>query len=117
MTATTKASDLNLLLGKVFDEARSGLRAELEKKGRSADYESLKHDFIFHMTDWAEDLARFHAMREAPEVWPTEQATTFLVGFLYHVIPHLNAAGRLLVDEVRDTFADDDTARMLEQLK
>ena len=34
-----------------------------------------------------------------------EKATTFLVGFLYHAVPHLKAAGRLLLDDVPDPCA------------
>src|SRR4051812_26825235 len=112
-----KTSDLDLLLTRVFDDARSDLRTELEKKGRREEYDKLKHDFIFHMTDWMGDLNRLHALEQVPEVWKTEKAKTFLMGFLYHVIPHINAAGRLLLDEVRDPFADDETARLLAELK
>jgi hypothetical protein len=104
------------LLAKVFDDAREDLRDELEKEGRLGDYEKIKRDFVFHMTDWADDLRRLHAMADAPDVWQTEEATRFLIGFLYHVVPHLNAAGRLLLDKLPDTFARDETAKLLAEV-
>ena len=30
---------------------------------------------------------------------------TVIIGALYHVIPHLNAAGRILLEEIPDAFA------------
>lgn len=112
-----KASDLDLLLAKVFDDLRSDLRKELGDRGRMDDYEKLKNDFIFHVSDWLEDLKRLHALEEAPDAWKAAHAAKFLVGFLYHVIPHLKAAGRLLLDEVPDPFAEDESARLLEKLR
>jgi hypothetical protein len=109
-----KTTTLDLLLNQVFDDARSDLHDELTKKDRIGDYEKLKRDFVFHMTDWMDDLRRLYALEQVPDVWETERATEFLIGFLYHAIPHLNAAGRLLLDEIPDPFARDESARLLE---
>jgi hypothetical protein len=110
-------ADLRDLLGQVFDQAQSGLRSELAEQGRAEDYDRIRHDFVFHMTDWLDDLTKYHAMAEAPEVWKIDRATTFVIGFLYHVVPHLNAAGRLLLDEIADTFAGDESDRVMQQLR
>jgi hypothetical protein len=99
---TPPTSALEHLLGQVFDECREGLREELDPK----EYTRRRQDFIFHMTDWRSDLQGLARLYECPEGRDADSASTFLVGLLYHVIPHLAAAGRLLLDEVPDPFAD-----------
>jgi hypothetical protein len=94
-------SSIEQLLGQIFDGAREGERGTLDP----AEYERRRHDFIFHMTDWSDDLERLADLFKHPEQQEEESASVFLIGFLYHVIPHLNAAGRLLLDEVGDPFA------------
>jgi hypothetical protein len=91
------------LLGKIFDDSRSGERKVLGAE----EYNRRRHDFIFHMTDWLNDLHRLTALYKNPAKQDPDDAGTEVIGFLYHVIPHLNAAGRLLLDEVGDPFADD----------
>jgi hypothetical protein len=88
-------------MGKIFDRAQVGLREELG----AAEYRRRRQDFIFHMLDWKSDLGRMAALLEDPGKVSSKEATTFVIGFLYHVIPHLNAAGNLLLDEVPDPFA------------
>jgi hypothetical protein len=87
-------------LESVFDEMREGEKKELT----AAEYEQRRYDFAFHMTDWLNDLDTLVKVYRAPEHVDRKIAREFLVGFLYHVIPHLNAAGRLLLDEVSDPF-------------
>jgi hypothetical protein len=70
---------------------------------RAANAEA-RRDFVFHMTDWLDDLDRLQAIYHHPEQWDREEAGREIAGFLYHVIPHLKAAGRLLLDEVPDAF-------------
>jgi hypothetical protein len=57
------------------------------------------------MLDWESDLRRMVALVDEPGKVSSKEATTFIIGFLYHVIPHLNAAGNLLLDKVPDPFA------------
>lgn len=97
-----RSKKLESLLGKVFDSCREGLSEELSP----ADYAERRHDFVFHMTDWLSDLAGYADLVQHPENSKKADATHFLIGFLYHVIPHLNAAGRLLLDEIPDPFAN-----------
>jgi hypothetical protein len=94
-------SKLEHLLGQVFDGAREGDRETLDAE----EYERRRHDFVFHMTDWRDDLERLADLFRHPEQQDEESASVFLIGFLYHVIPHLNAAGRLLLDEIGDPFS------------
>lgn len=92
---------LQQLLNKVFAAASSW--SDL-RKSDPARYKELRHDFVFHMTDWLRDLEKIHDLYEHPEKHDPDEAYTFIIGFLYHVIPHLNAAGRLLLDEVSSPF-------------
>lgn len=97
------------ILGRVFD----AMRAEDRDVLTESEYARLKFDFTFHMTDWLDDLKRMHALQEAPDVWTQKKATPFVVGFLYHVIPHLKAAGRILLGEIGDAFEGDETDQIL----
>jgi hypothetical protein len=90
-----------VLFEKIFDECREGLRAELSP----AEYEQQRHDFAFHMTDWLGDLNTLNELYTHPEKADLHKATISIIGLLYHVIPHLNAAGRLLLDTIPDAFA------------
>jgi hypothetical protein len=70
------------------------------------EYERRRHDFVFHMTDWLTDLREYADIVRHPEEYKKDAAAEMIIGFLYHVVPHLNAAGRLLLDEIKDPFAD-----------
>jgi hypothetical protein len=93
---------LKMLLAKVFDDLREGLR----KEERATTYAELRQDFVFHMTDWLNDLSKLYEMYQHPEKVRLDDASLGVMGFLYHVIPHLSAAGRLLLDEIPDAFED-----------
>ena len=89
------------LMAKIFEDHREDVRKELGP----AEFERQRYDFAFHMADWASDLERMADLLRDPDRMDLEEASTFVIGFLYHVVPHLNAAGRLLLDEIRDPFA------------
>jgi len=93
---------LKKLLGRVFDDAREGLRDTMDRKT----YEDLRWEFVFHMTDWLQDLAELNEIYEHPTKIKVNDATLRIIGFLYHVISHLKTAGRLLLDEISDPFED-----------
>ena len=93
-------SQLEQLLSRVFEGAREGLREDLDPD----EYEKRKHDFIFHMTDWKDDLGQLAALFHRPDLRDEEAASALLIGFLYHAVPHLNAAARLLLDDIGDPF-------------
>lgn len=100
----SETAQLEELLGRVFDEAREGLRAELPPD----EYERRRHDFIFHMMDWKDDLEQLAELFKHPDRLDADAASTFLIGLLYHVVPHINAAGRLMLDRIDDPFAESD---------
>jgi hypothetical protein len=100
-------SKVEQLLGRVFDGARESLREELDAQ----EYERRKHDFVFHMTDWLGDLEQLTDLFNQPDQQDEESASAHVIRFLYHVIPHLNAAGRLLLDEVGDPFSQPESRK------
>jgi len=90
------------LLEKVYDSFQEEQRDELPAE----EYDRRRFDFAFHMTDWLSDLKGYSKLVEEPGSFKTDDATHFLIGFLYHVVPHLNAAGRLLLDRIPDPFVE-----------
>jgi hypothetical protein len=83
------------LLGQVYDRLQS-----IDDKAANTE---ARRQFVFHMTDWLDDLERLAKLYEEGELRKDKAAQT-VAGFLYHVIPHLNAAGRLLLDNIPDPF-------------
>lgn len=86
------------LLGQVYDIMQSNSN-ELE-------HTAARKQFVFHMTDWLDDLEILSKVYIENELATDDVAKT-VAGFLYHVIPHLNAAGRLLLDHIPDAFTED----------
>jgi len=91
-----KKLTLEELLGHTFDNYRTVEDA--------AEHSHGKADFIFHMTDWISDLEALAALYQEPNNLDREAAHQVIFGFLIHALPHLNAAGRLLLDEIGDPF-------------
>ncbi len=96
---------LRKLLEEIFDGCREGLRKEVG----DAEYQRRRYDFVFHMTDWLRDLKELNELYEHPEKADPDKACCEVIGILYHVIPHLSAAGRLLLDEIPNPFAEPQT--------
>jgi hypothetical protein len=101
-TVMTPDPKLLRLLEAAYDSFQEEQRDELTAE----EYERRRFDFAFHMTDWLSDLKGYSKLVEDPGSQKTDDATHFLIGFLYHVVPHLNAAGRLLLDRIPDPFAE-----------
>ncbi len=95
---TLPSKDLRKLLGSIYHRYQ-----KLDDPKANA---IAKRDFIFHMTDWLDDLRRLSAIYEHPSKFDRQTAGDVVAGFLYHVIPHLKAAGRLLLDQIPDAFED-----------
>jgi hypothetical protein len=68
-----------------------------------------RRDFVFHMTDWLEDLERLVALYREPGQTMKEAAGDVVYGFLIHAVPHLMEAGRLLEGRpIRNPFLTTD---------
>jgi hypothetical protein len=76
----------------------------LQRVPGKARNEACRRDFVFHMTDWLADLDRITELYHHPEKFDKDEASRLVAGFLYHVIPHLKAAGRLLLDYTPKDF-------------
>jgi hypothetical protein len=89
------------LLEKIFENAAE--RGELAR----AEFEARKRDFVFHLSDCANDLERLATLLRQKEPDSVSDATVQLLSILYHVIPHLSTAGRILLGNYSDPFAND----------
>jgi hypothetical protein len=78
------------LLANIFDQLQE-VRDPIEHARR-------RQDFVFHMTDWLSGLEGLADLFAHPSKRDKDAAGSFVAGFLYHVIPHLKEAGRLLLD-------------------
>jgi hypothetical protein len=106
---TMPSKDLKKLLGSIYHQFQ-----KLDDPKTNA---TAKQDFIFHMTDWLDDLRRLAAIYDHPEKFERRSAGRDVAGFLYHVIPHLKAAGRLLLDEIPDAFEGVESQAPTEPIK
>lgn len=89
----------------MMDDAkiRSALRQALKQTGYAP--EGRRHDIVFHMTDWLDDLEEWIAFCQAPDRYDAEAVEKLLIGFLVHVPNHLAAASKLMLDiPVSDIF-------------
>ena len=78
----------------------------VEEPGGDLTARIRKGDFVFHLSDCVGDLAALSAWLRDPDLEDEDVAVSGLIGMLYHIIPHLDAAGRLLLDKVNDPFVN-----------
>ena len=57
-----------------------------------------RRDFVFHMSDWEEDLRALAELYEHPEEFSKSDAASIVARFLYHATAHIMEAARLLLD-------------------
>lgn len=77
---------LEKLLGAAYDAFNSNGKAV------------CRRNFIFHMTDWLNDLEQLTTLYKHPEKFDKKSAQRIVAGFLYHVPWHVRAAARLMLD-------------------
>lgn len=95
---------LKRILEALFESQREEWRDELPPD----EFERRKRDFVFHMTDWKTDLDGLARLFHRPDANEEDAAHSFLIGFLYHVVPHLGAAARLLLGDIGSPFPHPD---------
>ena len=95
---TPPSKELKKLLGSIYHQ--------FQKLDDPAANRQSREEFVFHMTDWLNDLDSLYEAYKNPETISKEAAGDAVFGFLIHALPHLMAAGRLLLDEIHDTFAE-----------
>lgn len=65
---------------------------------------TARRDFVFHMSDWIDDLERLAALYADPESHDKKAAGDVVYGFLIHALAHLMAAGHILEGKLSDPF-------------
>lgn len=68
-------------------------------------------NFVFHMTDWTDDLRALAELYAHPARHDVDSAGKTVFSFLAHAVPHLRAAARNLDVPARDIFRDVDKKR------
>lgn len=96
-----KSGPLSDLMGRLFDRARGSLKAEVSPE----EYERMRFDFCFHMTDCDGDLHQLANLFKHPDSMDEHAALMLVMGCLSHIVPHINHAGILLLDDIPDPFA------------
>jgi len=87
------------------DEARNILRAVYSevRESHELEYGNEQEAFSFHMSECLDDMEGVVSLLKTSSE-PAGVVARRIVGFLYHVVPHLNAAARLLLNGVPDSF-------------
>ena len=86
------------MLAQIFDE--------LQEIDDPVKYTRAKEDFVFHMVDWIHNLEELFQLYMTPQKYDTATREKIVIGFLYHVIPHLNTAGSLLLGDIPNPFEE-----------
>lgn len=61
-------------------------------------------DFVFHMTDWIDDLEQLAKVYASPGKQERKSAERIVYQFLNHAVSHLMAAGVLIDGKLSDPF-------------
>lgn len=93
-----KRQKIEQILAQIFDELQ-----EIEDPVK---HTQAKENFVFHMVDWIHNLEELFQLYTTPEKYDTATSEKIIIGFLYHVIPHLNMAGSLLLGSIPNSFED-----------
>jgi hypothetical protein len=91
-----RASNIQTLLAAIYNDYQ-----RLDERKLNA---RCRRNFVFHMTDWSENLRELAELYQHPEKFSRQEAGRIVSGFLFHVIPHLRAAGRLMLDYAPEDF-------------
>lgn len=96
------------------DEKRDGLRDLLKavlaaKKGRKVSART-EFDFVFHMTDWVDDLVNLAQLYRSPDRYSAADARRIVDGLLIHGVGHIVEAARLW-DHFSDPFGATSTTK------
>jgi len=88
--STTSTNSLETKLLSFFKEMASAKEIN--------NYEADRGKFVFHMTDWQDELSSLIRFFEKPDDYDQDQANRVLQELFYHVLPHLNAAAEIYDD-------------------
>ena len=88
--AATRTTELHRLLASIYNT--------FQKLEGPAANKTCRRDFVFHMTDWEDDLRALAELYEHPERFSRADAKRIVAGFLYHATAHVMEAARLMLD-------------------
>jgi hypothetical protein len=88
--AATRTAELHRLLASIYNTFQKLDDPAANKAGR--------RDFVFHMTDWEDNLRALAELYDRPEQFSRADAKRIVAGFLYHATAHVMEAARLLLD-------------------
>jgi hypothetical protein len=88
--AALQRSELQRLLACIYNT--------YQKLDDPAANKTCRRDFVFHMTDWEDNLRALAELYEHPEQFCRADAGRIVAGFLYHATAHVMEATRLLLD-------------------
>ncbi len=86
----SKSTQLRRLLASIYNH--------YQKLDDPAANKVCRRDFVFHMSDWEEDLRVLAKLYEYPEEFSKSDAKSIVARFLYHATAHVMEAARLLLD-------------------
>src|SRR5438477_4931455 len=84
------SKELQKLLATVYNHFQ-----HLEDRAVNAE---VRRDFIFHMTDWLDDLDELKILFDHPTDASRQAAAQNVASFLWHATHHVMEAARLLLD-------------------
>jgi hypothetical protein len=93
-----RRSELQRLLASIYNT--------YQKLDDPAANKTCRHDFVFHITDWEDDLRALAELYERPEQFSRADAGRIVAGFLYHATAHIMEAARLMLDWEPRYFID-----------
>jgi hypothetical protein len=91
---TVSETTIERVLGEIFEQS------DVDDRDLRA---SQREAFVFHMTDWREDLRRLARLYDNPQAFNDQESKDIVTSMLYHGLGHLIAAARLY-DYVPDPF-------------
>ncbi len=86
----SQSAELRRLLASIYNH--------YQKLDDPAANKDCRRDFVFHMSDWEEDLRALVELYERPGGFSKSDAEQIVAGFLYHATAHVMEAARLMLD-------------------
>ena len=87
---TLKIAELRQLLASIYNQ--------FQRLDDPATNKACRLDFIFHMTDWSDNLRCLADLYKNPKRFSKTDAREIVASFLYHATAHVMEAARLMLD-------------------
>jgi len=96
VTRPTPSPELVRCLQAVFNHWQT-----IKNPVKRAEY---SREFVFHMTDWMAELEGLARFFRHPDKFAAKQAELVVFWLFTHALPHISAAGRIMLGELSDPF-------------